>query len=143
MELWFFVVFFLLILTPLVLGIVIPIFKDHKKFTGGIINYDVAKRKFVYKVFLSSDEIISILMTKNEIDELSCEIDRGESKIKFSEYGSSRSYYYQIQECKGFSILRLEQAARIVSSSHVPYKLNPFMVKKLQAEIIPFSQYGA
>jgi len=26
--------------------------------------------------------------------------------------------------------------------SHLPYKLNPFFVSKLQAEIVPFSQYG-
>jgi len=25
--------------------------------------------------------------------------------------------------------------------SHVPYKLNPFLVNKLQAQIVPFSQY--
>ncbi len=36
----FFTIFFFLILIPLVLIIIIPIYKKHKKVTNGIINYD-------------------------------------------------------------------------------------------------------
>lgn len=49
MEFLLFALFFFVILIPLVLGIIIPIYKDHSKVTGGIINYDSTMRKFVYK----------------------------------------------------------------------------------------------
>ena len=142
MELLFFAIFFFVILIPLVLGIIIPIYKEHSKVTGGIINYDSTMRKFVYKINLSSQEIIDLLNAKNDIDELSCSFDFEKAIIRFSEYSSHRDYYFQIQECSGFSILKLEQVELIGMSSHVPYKLNPFIVSKLQAEIVPFSQYG-
>ena len=142
MELLFFVVFFFVILIPLVLGIIIPIYKNHSKVTGGIINYDSSMRKFVYKVNLSHQQMVDLLNTKNDVDELSCTFDFDKAIIRFSEYGSHRNYYFQIQECSGFSILKLEQVELIGMSSHVPYKLNPFIVNKLQAEIVPFSQYG-
>lgn len=142
MELMYFEIFFFAFLIPLVLGIIIPVYKSHYKVTGGIINYDTTMRKFVYKVNLSSEDIINLLKIKNDIDELSCTFDFDKSVIKFSDYGSHRDYYFQVEECNGFSILKLEQVDLIGMSSHVMYKLNPLMVHKLQAEIIPFSQYG-
>lgn len=142
MEFWFFAIFFFVILIPLVLGIIIPIYKNHRNVTGGIINYDSSMRKFVYKINLSYQQAVDLLNTKNDVDELSCTFDFDKATIRFSEYGSQRDYYFQIQECDSFSILRLEQVELIGMQSHIPYKLNPFLVSKLQAEIVPFSLYG-
>ena len=142
MELLFFAIFFFVILIPLVLGIIIPIYKKHSSVTGGIINYDSSMRRFVYKVNLSYQQVVDLLNTKNAVDELSCTFDFEKAIIRFSEYGSHRDYHFQIQECSGFSILKLEQVELIGMSSHVPLKLNPFIVSKLQAEVVPFSQYG-
>ncbi len=141
MELFYFLLIFFAIVIPIVLVSVIPMYKNHSKATGGIINYDTIMKKFVYKINLSNQQIINLLNTKNEVDELSCTFDFENSIIRFSEYGSYRDYYFQIIECNDFSILRLEQVALIGMKSSVPYKLNPFMVNKLQAEIVPFSQY--
>lgn len=142
MEFWFFAIFFFAILIPLVLGITIPIYKNHISVTGGIINYDSTMRKFVYKINLSYQQVVDLLNTKNDVDELSCTFDFDKAIIRFSEYGSHRDFYFQIQKCSDFFILKLEQVELIGTKSHVPYKLNPFFVSKLQAEIIPFSQYG-
>ncbi len=142
MELIIWGLVFFGILIPIVIEYSGHIYKEHKKATDGIINYDSTMRRFVYKIKLSKQEIIDLLNTKNDADELSCIFDFEESIITFSEYGSRRNYYYQIQECADFSILRLEQVELFGMQSHVPYKLNPFLVEKLQAQIIPFSQYG-
>lgn len=139
---WFFAIFFFIFLLPLVLGMVIPIYKNHYKTTGNVINYDSNMQKFVYKVNLSSKDIISILETKSDVDELSCTFDFNMSIITFEEYGSHRKYYFQIKESDGFSIFKLKQVELFGMQSHIPYKLNPFIVSKLQAEIIPFSQYS-
>lgn len=141
MEFLFLVLIFFLIIIPFVLGIIIPIYKEHNKVTGGIINYDSTMRKFVYKINLSSKEIIDLLNTKNDIDELSCAFDFENSIIRFSEYGSHRDYCFNIQECSDFSILRLEQVDLFGMQNYITYKLNPFIVSKLRAEIVPFSQY--
>ena len=137
----FFAIFFSAILIPMVLGIIIPIYKKHHSVTGGIINYDSTMRNFVYKINLSYQQAVDLLNVKNDVDELSCTFDFEKAIIRFSEYGSHRDYYFQIQECNGFSILKLKQVELIGMQSHVPYKLNPFLVSKLQAEIVPFSQY--
>ena len=142
MGLLIFVAIFFLFSIPLVLAIIIPVCQSHKKATGNVINYDSMMRKYVYKVDMSREQFINTLKNTTASDELSCDFDLERSVIKFSEYGSSREYHFQIQECDGFSILRLEQVALLGMSSHIPLKLNPFLVRKLQAEIIPFSQYG-
>lgn len=142
MKFLFLTIFFFVILIPLVLGIVLPIYKSHNKATAGIINYDSTMRKFIYKVNTSKEDVINLLKIKNDADELSCTVDCERSVISFVECGSNREYYFQVLECKDFSVLRLEQVALIGMQSHVPYKLNAFMVSKLHAEVIPFSQYG-
>lgn len=145
MEFWIFLIFFLLALV-IAIGFVVPIYKKHNKATGGIINHDSIMRKYVYKVALSKDDIIRLLETSNDGYDLFCVFDFDKSIIKFSEYGMgaicNRKYYFTIQEFDGFSILRLEQVELFGAQSYIPYKLNPFMVSKLNAEIIPFSQYG-
>ena len=141
MDLLFFAIFFFVILIPLGFGIIIPIYKKHSSVTC-VINYDSNMKKFVYKVNLSYQQVVDLLSTKNDVDELSCTFDFDNAIIRFSEYGSHRNYYFQVEECSDFSIIKLEQVDLIGMSSHIPYKLNPFIVSKLRAEIVPFSQYG-
>jgi len=141
MEIIIFLLFFVFA-ASIVFSYTIPISKKYKKTTGGIINHDSTMRKFVYKINLSNKDIIDLLKTKNISDELSCSFDFDKSVIRLSEYGSHRDYYFQVEEYDNFSVLKLEQVAFIGMKSSVPYKLNPFMVSKLQAEIVPFSDYG-
>lgn len=141
MELWFYAII-IFVIVFLVSGISIPIYKKHKKVTGDIINYDVTMRKFVYKVNLSSEDIIRLLKIKNVADELSCSFDFDRSVINFIEYGANLEYYFQVQEYNEFSVLRLEQVALIGMQSYTPFKLNSFISGKLKAEIIPYSQYS-
>ena len=54
MDILIFEVFFFLILIPLVLGMIIPIYKKHQETTNGIINYDPYMRKFIYKAVMVS-----------------------------------------------------------------------------------------
>lgn len=139
-SLIFAILFFLALI--IVLGIIIPVYKNHYKSTGNIINYDSTMRKFVYKVNMSREEIINTLRVNSDIDELSCTFDFEKSIIQFSEYGSNREYYFAIQACDGYCIFRLNQVALIGMQSNIPFKLNPFIVSKLKAEIIPFAQFG-
>jgi len=139
---WIFIAFFFLLWLPLVLAIIIPVYKNHYRATGNVVNYDSMMQKYVYKVYMSKENIISTLKEKNDIDDLSFKFDFEKSIVKISEYGSSREYFFDIKEYDGYSILKLNQVSLFVMSSQIPYKLNPFMVNKLNAEPIPFAQYG-
>lgn len=136
-----FYIFLFILVSVLAFGMIIPMHKEHEKVCNGVINYDSVMRKFVYKVYLSRQEVITLLKSKNEIDELTCTFNDDKTIIKISEYGSNRKYYFQVQELNGFSLLKLEQVSVIGMQSWVPFKLNPFLVKKLNAEIVPFSQH--
>ena len=142
MEFVVMAVLFFVIMVPLVLGILIPLCRDHRKAGGGVVNCDAMMRRFVYRVELSREEIIRLLKAGNDADELRCAFDAERDVVEISEYGSSVLYHYEIRECDGFCVLRLEQAALISVSSLVPFKLNPFIVSRLQAEPLPYAQYG-
>ena len=135
-------VLFIILVLPIILVRNHSIYKEHKQASGGIVNYDSFMRKFVFKINLTSREIIDLLITDNDVDDLSCTFDFEKSVVRISEYGSHIDYFFQIQEGDVFSILRLEQVALFGMQSSIPFKLNPYIVNKLQAETIPFSQYS-
>lgn len=143
-----------------------PIYKKHEKATSGVVNYDCNMNKFVYKVYMSGEEIIRSLKIMNVQDDLSCKFNFKKNIIIFSDLGHKEEFFYEIQEYDGFSILKLSKAflielkplpfltrknnAEIKYGNYyytrrvgsICYRLNPFLVNKINAEIIPFSQYG-
>ena len=119
----------------------IPKYKNYWNATNGIVNYNPTLRKFVYKVYMSEEEIISSLKIINVKDELSCAFDFEKNIIFFSGLEIlKKEFFYEIQEYEGFSILKLRQTSLFGSPNFV-FKLNLFMVSKLNAEIVPYSQY--
>ena len=141
MKFWIFLIMFVLV-APAIIYTAISVLKKHYQSTGAI-NYDAFMNKYVYKISLTEDEIIRTLSVKNVADELSYTLDLEKATIVFTDYNDSIAYFFYIQEQDGFSILMLERVSAPVMAarSYIPYKLNPFMVKKLCAEIIPFEQY--
>lgn len=138
----FFVICFFLVSIPLVLAIVVSVYRNHIKATGNIINYDNFMKCFVYKTSLSKEEIIKALQVVNAADELKCDVDSEESTIVFSEYGESAKYFFEVKPVEDFYILKLEQLSFVATQSYISLKLNPFITKKLNAEVVPYSEYG-
>lgn len=143
MEFLVLTILFLVIILPLIAWIVLPNAIKHLKVTGNVINHDLLMRKFVYKAYMSREEILHTLKIKNGMDDLFCTFDLERSVILLSDdiLNIGKEYCFEIQEGDGFSILRLEQIASIGQPPFL-HKINPFFVSKLHAEIIPFSQYG-
>lgn len=139
-EFWIFLMMFALV-APAVIYTGISLHKKHSQATGDIVNYDAFMNKYVYKVPMTKSEIISTLNVRNVADELSCTLDLERAVIVFSDYDDSMEYFFCIREQDGFSILMLEKVSAMGMRSYIPYKLNPFMVNKLRAEIVPFEQY--
>ena len=118
----------------------LSIHRKHKESTEGIINHDSLMRKFVYKVYLTRNEIIGILLSVCSGDKLVCKFDSDLSTMVFSDILNSEAYYLVTEKQGDFSILKLERIAGH-SKSQIKYKLNPFIVSKLKAEALPFSEY--
>jgi hypothetical protein len=132
------------LVAPAIIYTAISVLKKHSQSTGDIVNYDAFMNKYVYKVPMTKSEIISTLNVRNAADELSCTLDLERAVMVFSDYNDSLKYFFYIQEQDGYSILKLHQApaSALYTQSYIPYKLNPFMVNKLRAEIVPFAQYA-
>ena len=129
----------LLIVVPIVLGILVPVVKKHSKVSVAVVNHDSAMREYVYKVCMPSEKIVDALKQKNEWDEIWCDVDLSRSTIKLLKYGQSQEYCFEIREFENYTILNLKSLNVIQNT--MMYELNPFIVNKLNAEIIPFEQY--
>lgn len=138
----FFVVFFFVVLIPLVLSVIVPVYKKSIKATEGIVNHDNYMRSFVYKTYLSREEIIKSLQIVNSADELKCEVDCDTSMLLFSEYGASIRYRFEVRQVDGFYIIKIEQIPYVATQGHIPIKLNSFIIQKLSAQPVPFAEYG-
>ena len=136
-----FIILFCALMIPLLLGHLLPIWKEYKRTTKDVINHDPHMRKFVYKVPLSRDNILSALQTAGSTYELSYTFDPQRSVISFAEYGAKKNYSLRVLAFSDHSILQLEETALLGMSSQIPLKLNPFFISKLSAEPLPFSQY--
>ena len=142
--------FFYIFIMIVCLGTLIPKYEKFAKATGSVVNYDRYMTKFVYKVYMPKEEIISSLKIMNVKDELSCTFDFEKTTVLITDIGQwgslgpgpRREYFYEIQEYDGFSILKLSVTTIFHERNQICFKLNPFMVSKLNAEIIPFSKYG-
>ena len=141
-ESLFFAVLLLILFLSIVLGMLLPIIKRHKEATGGIVNHDPSMTRFVYKVYFGRDEIIRLLEMKNIEDEISFQFDSDRSIVTVSEPGASQKYSCTVVEYEGWSILRLEKVHLLDMQSHIQYKLNPCIIRKLSAVPVPFSEYG-
>lgn len=106
-------IIFCIFIFCLALGVNLSINKKHEKVTGGVVNYDSTMSKFVYKVYMSREEIINSLKIINAKDDLSCTFDFEKNTVLFSDLCQRKEYFYEIQECEGFSILKLSVASLI------------------------------
>ena len=127
---------------------ILAMYEKHKRDMDNVINCDRKMSEFVYKVYMSKEEIINSLKIMNIKDELSCTFDFDKDTVlitDISRLGSSgprKEYYYEIQEYSGFSILKLSVVSLFGDQKAIGLKLNPFLVSKINAEVVPFSQYG-
>lgn len=134
-----FYLFFFLILLPLVLLMIYPIYKKHYETTANVTNFNGDMSKFVYRIELTREQILERLKIPNINDGMHYELK--DDEITFSNYGDADStWQIIIEEYQGFSILRINKLGFILSSqSYIPMIMNPFWANKCDAKPIPFS----
>ena len=134
--------FMLFVAAPIVVGLTVPPIVRHYK-TTTVCNHDPAKMRFVYKLAVSSEELINTLHTTDDLSILTFKVDTANGIMRIAENGAFFiAYYYDMEETNGGIILRLEQRSYFTIRQQISYKLNPFFVNTFSAELLPFEEYG-
>ena len=132
---------FIILIITIGIFILLPMYLNNKKVSNGIVNY--SSLKYVYKINMSKDQIINRLRLHNAADELDYSLDEENSIIIFKRNGEKASYSYDIRKCNDFCILQINPNSFFPPGSAILCYLNPFWVRKLDAEVVPFSKYGS
>ena len=136
----FFAVLFV-VLAVVVLYTVISNYKKHYSVTGNVVNYDYGMKTFVFKVPHAKEEIIELLKIKNVNDDLEYVFNPEDLHITFSKIGHvDIEYRLLIEEHENYCVLHVENSRKRYSGGQIPILVNPFFVKKLNAEVAPFSK---
>ena len=134
-HIYLLVILFFGVCIPAVLYIILKPMHQQRKLTNGVVNYDAAMRKFIFKIFISKEDFYSKLKTPNIKDVLEYDFNEQISVITFKRYNAQFSYGIKIDEHKEFVILTVEQ---ISISSRISYFINAFFIRKFNAEPIDY-----
>ena len=119
----------------------IPCIKDIKiKMSSGICNRDIFSMNYIYKVNFSSDEFLHRLNTKNAYDLLDFDFDEGAMTITFSEYTTKIPFALSVKQGENCCFVKLNKVTFLHGNSNIPFRINEFMVKKFDAELLPYEK---
>ena len=142
MKLALFGLCFAALVVVLVLGLWIPVWRGNRRAEGGVVNHDELMTRFVFRVPMAPEAILPALTARNAADALRCTAEPGGMTLCISEeHGADVRYACSVQPCDGFCILRLTQTTTTLSRGLQAYRLNPFVMEKLQAEPLPYHLY--
>ena len=90
---------------------------------------------------MTKEQIFQALHTHCETDALSCSVNIQESVLKFTWYHEHEEYFIVIREAPGESLILLKAIHPVAGQTPFSGLLNPFMVEKLNAVLLPYSEY--
>ena len=127
----------------LVLAIWIPVWRKNSCAEDGVVNHDAMMTQFVWRVQLLPSEIIPALTKANVQDALRCSLDPDGQTLRMSlGHSEDACYHFTIEQHNGFSVLRLVQTPVILAHGMQKTMLNPFVIGKLGAEPLPYSDWS-
>lgn len=133
---YLFVILFMLVILPAALYLVLkPMFRDIKV-RRGIVNYDTHMRKFVFTVEETKAEVYLKLRLSNIYDVLRYDFDEENAVITFYRNHAKFPYRISFYELDGTMILKIEQISPTMDKDNLPYFINEFFIKKLDAKPI-------
>ena len=141
MELMIFIIIFFICWLCIAFHFVSTLIK-HQKSSGGVVNYDCLMRKFVYMTPLSKEEVFVRLGEQNYADSLQCTFAPNLSIVYFSTFWGTIRYHFQMEHLGDRILLRFHKIG-FTTCGYFPYKLNPYIITKLNAVPLPYAQYGA
>ena len=141
MEAIIFLIAFVIFFPIVLLSAFLPVWRN-RKITGGIVNYDSFSRKFVFRTEKSRSQVFDALKLRDVSDRMFCSFDPTSDVVSLSDYTSSVRYNVRVDEYDGLSIVRLQQIGMLGGTKPHPLKVNEFILMKLEAEPVPFAEFG-
>lgn len=112
--------------------------KSYRETIRDAVNHNETLTSFVYRIKLPRDEILQRLRTGSKTDKLGCAVDSEGCTVVFSHWsGCSARYLILFQEADEGTLVWLGEVQQI-KPGDIKIRLNSFMMKKLNAEIIPY-----
>ena len=139
----FIVVFILIVgIFPFVFfGISWPIYKENRRVSGNTQNHDWQYTRYVFRAPMPKEQVLQALAVRSEIDDLVCKVNTAESILTFSWYHDSREFYFVMEDTPEGCLIFLKAIPNLLCGNQIPQLLNPHMVRKLNAVLLPYSQY--
>ena len=131
----------IVILIPVVLYFILaPMFRE-KKISNNVRNQDTFSQKYLFKVNYTKNEFLQKLNIPNVHDVLEFTFDNNTMTITFSKYNAKIPYTVTIKESENGCYIRLTKKDFISDRSNIPSQINEFMIKKFDAELLPYKEY--
>ena len=129
------------VLIPFALYFILaPMFRE-RKISNGVRNQDEFARNYLFKVNFPKQELMKLMNLPNVSDALEYVFDNKTMVITFSKYGANIPYTVFIKECDSGCYVKLTKNVLIGDRSNIPYQINEFMIKKFDAELLPYKEY--
>ena len=131
----------IVILIPVVLYFILaPMFRE-KKISNNVRNQDTFSQEYLFKVNYTKNEFLQKLNIPNAHDVLEFTFDNNTMTITFSKHNAKIPYTVTIKESENGCYIRLTKKDFISDRSNIPYQINEFMIKKFDAELLPYKEY--
>ena len=140
MEFIIFAIVFVALIPIVLFFILKPMFREHK-ISNGIRNQDTFSQEYLFKVNYTKNEFLQKLNIPNIYDVLEFTFDNNTMTITFSKYNAKIPYTVTIKESENGCYIRLTKKVFIGDRSNIPYQINEFMIKKFDAELLPYEEY--
>ena len=131
----------IVILIPVALYFILaPMFRE-KKISNNVRNQDTFSQEYLFKVNYTKNAFLQKLNIPNVHDVLEFTFDNNTMTITFSKYNAKIPYTVTIKESENGCYIRLTKKDFISERSNIPYQINEFMIKKFDAELLPYEEY--
>lgn len=130
-----FLFFALIVISP-----IIDALRKNRSTAKSVVNHNPFSTEFVYVIAFSKKEMDKRLSGRGEAVGIAYRYDKDRSLITLSIDGSERCYLLSVEDRtdEGTYLLRVTQQNGLTDRGYIPYLINPFFVKRLDAVPIAY-----
>lgn len=131
---------FFLFLALIVISPIIDALRKNRSTAKNVVNHNPFSTEFVYVIAFSKEEMDKRLSGRGEAVGIAYRYDKDRSLITLSIDGAERCYLLSVEDRtdEGTYLLRVTQQNGLTDRGYIPYLINPFFVKRLDAVPIAY-----
>ena len=129
-----------LFLALIVISPIIDALRKNRSTAKNVVNHNPFSTEFVYVIAFSKEEMDKRLSGRGEAVGIAYRYDKDRSLITLSINGAERCYLLSVGDRtdEGTYLLRVTQQNVLTDRGFIPYLINPFFVKRLDAVPIAY-----